>query len=46
MTIEKIYKLAQRKFKDLDINDLDEPCMYAIDNMYETHFVVMLRLNP
>lgn len=46
MTIEKIYKLAQRKFKDLDIDDLHEPCMYAIDNMYETNFVVMLRLNP
>lgn len=46
MTIEKIYKLAQRKFKDLNINDLNEPCMYAIDNMYEKHFVVMFRLSP
>ena len=46
MTIEKIYKLAQRKFKDLDIDDLHEPCMYAIDNIYEKHFVVILRLNP
>ena len=45
MTIEKIYKLAQRKFKDLNIDDLSDPCMYAIDNIYEKHFVVILRLN-
>ena len=46
MTIERIYKLAQRKFKDLNIDDLSDPCMYAIDNIYEKHFVVILRLNP
>ena len=30
----------------MDIDDLHEQCMYTIDNMYETNFVVMVRLNP
>ena len=47
MTIEKIYKLAQRKFKNLDIDDMDEPCLYIIDNISQNHhFVAMFRLNP
>ena len=44
MTTEKIIKIARRQFKDLDIDDMEEPCMVHIDNILENRYVIMLRL--
>lgn len=44
MTTEKIIKIATRKFKDLDIDDMEEHCMVHIDNILNHNYVIMLRL--